>query len=321
MFWSGFNTSTGGDFLSRLVLFDDNLTHGVSLPEPQGQVGSVTEVRSHYAVDWVEVYEDGTFSALVSERSIICMWPQATIAKSVTAIGSLEGISHSQSTRKFKTPSVCKGCKIDVDSVVLSITINYDKLTGRATSSSSSSSAKKIVSYGGLHWEAMKYIAGNSGAILANLPDGWHGTMGDNACPGNMTGFRFDATPSTIQQIRASGSLYSTSSSELVSVLSPLTSLARIVDIQFAGVSDGELAARRAAFAHARSTNNDDFHLDCCSAPDADFLNAGCCPGPHTTICPNGDCCPDHIVVNGKTINTVCGQDGTCVTEEFYCRP
>jgi len=317
MFWDGFNTPVGGDFLARFVLFDDNYTNGVSLPPPQGS-STTASILSHYAVDWVEVYEDGTFSAIVSARTIYCMWPQATICTGVSTMGgSPEAAPYAQTSRSITPPQACTGCNSPIQLTDFVINLKYSKLLVD-NNSSSSSNGKKIVRFGGLHWEAMKYIAGNSGSIIANVTTGWSGVMGNNAT--HSTKFRFlPSNPNpTLAEIEASGALCNANSFELRNTLTVLTNLAALRDTFFTVISDDEAQNRRDRFATARDNSNDIIKMDCCKAIDVDYLDEEgkkCC----VNLC-GGECCPDQGVVEGRPVKFVC-QDNKCITEEYYCGP
>jgi hypothetical protein len=319
MFYEGKGTGIGGDLSGKLVFFDDN--HLVGSGITNSDLDAVPPVYSkidHYAVDWFEVRPDGTWGAIVSERKAVCMWPQATVATQVYVVGSLVAASlRETSSQSLRTPVGCNKCRLNETWHRYKIFVDYDKLASECTS------------FGGLHWEAMRYVASVSQSITRF---GFTGAIGDRATFSTQCRLSRDLPEPTLLDIFASSPIYYTPTApgqqtEITgpsSTLDKLTILeAQIESWKIAGIieASAETARRLAVFdGMARAAHPDDVS-ECCSANDIEYLNGGCCPGPNTIMCPNGECCPDRIVYNGKQIDLGCSQDGKCMTEDYFCAP
>jgi hypothetical protein len=245
--------------VDSLVFFDDNIVLG-SLAS-----GEYSKV-DHYAVEWFEVHADGSWAAVLSERKIVCMWPHTNIASRLITIGSPTACSVTASCSQLNTPSACTQCVLNEPWCRLSSTFSYDKLFG-------------LVAFGGLRWEAMKYISQNSSSMT---PNGFTGPIGNNAT--FFSGFRLSNSSPTKEEIMGSGP--NSAGPQVLGSIQNLVDLStKIENWSRSGQIDtsAAAAARLAALEATRRTPSSG-EPDCCSAVDIRYLDG-------TVCCSSGDEC------------------------------
>jgi hypothetical protein len=248
MFWSG-PSGAKGAITNNIVFFDDNIILG-SLA--QGQNSRI----DHYAVEWFEVHKDGSFAAILSERKILCMWPYTNVAARVMTIGSPAGCTVTSSCSNIKTPTACKECVLDEPWCRLNFNINFQNLA-------------TMQSFGGIHWEGMRYIASNESSVT---PSGFTGPIGNGAT--FFSGFRlFNSSPS-LQDITSSGPSYSVA--EAIDTVQKLIDLSARInsweDIDLSKTIDQRLQALAAT-----SRTPSPGEPKCCHAIDIDYLDGEPC--------------------------------------------
>jgi hypothetical protein len=248
----------------------------------------------HYAVDWIEVHPDGTYGAIISQRKIFCMWPEATVTGAVYPIGILKAASVSDSCSKFETPMGCVGCELSENWCRYRVTLNYEELA-------------KCQSFGGLQWEAMKFIASKKNEMTQN--GFFTGPTGNRAT--FSTSFRLPSMSVSLNELTASGTMNVQTNGqfepEVYEVEKTLTDLS--VAIRSSSLPNFDLSAVKADRAGRLATprKHEDDLSKCCSKVDFEFLGGRCCD----QLCgAEGKCCPDDFdCVNGK-----------CVTKKYYCK-
>lgn len=251
MFWDGYGS---GSMASSLVFFDDNLVLGGLSPGEHSKL-------DHYAVDWFEVHADGSFGAIISERRVVCMWPQTNIAAGVYTVGSVEAATISTSCGTLKTPPGCQ-CVLNEPWCVLNVRVLYDRLGD-------------LQSFGGLHWESLRYISSNRSSVT---PSGFTGSVGNNAT--FFPGFRVSSSSPSLSEILSSGPVSSYDSGALDTIRN-VSSLARDIETwKDSGIVDvsAEVAARRDALRETARVPSPDEPC-CCGAVDLDYLDDNCCSG------------------------------------------
>jgi hypothetical protein len=274
--------------MSNAIFFmDDNHIIGPPLgPTDNSKI-------DHYAVEWIEVHDDGTFGAIISQRKMFCMWPEATVSGVVHRIGILKAASVSDSCTKFETPMGCVGCVLGEDWCRYSVTLNYEELS-------------RCQSFGGLQWEAMKFIASKKNEMTQNGFS--NGSIGNRAT--YSTSFRLSSMSNSLPELTASGPMNSQSNGQFEpSVYEVVYDLIELSEaIESSSLPNFDLsavkAARAAQFATPRQAQQDDLS-ECCSKIDLEFLNGNCCG----QLC-GGKCCPDDFDC----------VDGECVSEKYYCK-
>ena len=296
MFWGGYGSTNAG-MVDNLVFFDDNII-----------LGSLSEGESskfdHYAVEWFEVHADGSYAAILSERRIVCLFPQTNIASGLVTIGSPIGATVTTSCSNLKTPDDCSECVVDEPWCRLKTTINYQNLID-------------MQSFGGLKWEAMRYIAQNADSIG---PTGFTGPIGNNAT--FFSGFRTsNPSPSLDDIVRSSqGRVERVSNREgFRETIQKLTELsARIASWDNVDLEETINQRRTALLATARTPASGE--PKCCYAIDLDYLGGTPCCGckeidPTLAQCdtPTDDCDPcKGVCTEIATGNSTCDKITDC---------
>jgi hypothetical protein len=257
MFWNGYQGA--GSMVDSLVFFDDNLVLGSLLEGEDSKF-------DHYAVDWFEVHADGSFGAILSERRVVCLWPRTNIAGGVVTVGTVTAATVSSSCSPLVTPLECE-CNLDEDWCIFNVRVSYDRL-------------KDLVSFGGLHWESLRYISANRSSIG---PNGFTGSIGNNAT--FFSGFRLSNSSPSLSDILSSGPAHSYGS-DAFDTIRGVSSLARDIDLwRDQGIVNvsAEAAARRRALVETVRTPSPGEPC-CCSAGDLEYVG-GVCPGEDPNYC------------------------------------
>lgn len=305
MFWTGLSPATQAqnlsseyiNFLNHLVFFDENHIEGPVLTQQELEEGTYSKI-DHYVVEWFEVHDDGTWGAIVSERKTTCMWPEATITSRIESIGELRAAyAFAPGGRALSTPLGCINCHLDEPWVRHMVVLNYEVL------------ASECQEFGGLQWEAMKYISSNRANIN---PNGFTGQLGNDTTFSRQFRFPASTTPQemTLEQIKSKGYSYGRDkyweeiSYNPESTLSVLTQLSEEIKSWNIDLTNAIVSRRNALAEIARQPQPGDLSV-CCSAIDIDYLNGTCCGG---TLC-GGKCCPDGFIC----------ENGECMTYDYYC--
>jgi len=172
LWWDGFDVTSNklADVMTlggAYIMFDDNL-----VLTPQVSDGKKVD---HYAIEWIEIHQNDSVHAIISERSQICQYPGSTIASNFFVIGNPIGAVN-QATCKTISQD-CKdesgnGCSYTADWCTYRISYIPNRFS-------------KFKYFGGLNWEAMKYIAS-----LSISTSGTNGPMGTNISYYNGPHFR-----------------------------------------------------------------------------------------------------------------------------------
>jgi hypothetical protein len=170
--WDGFDVTSNklADVMTlggAYIMFDDNLIL-------TSQVSDGAKV-DHYAIEWIEIHQDDSVHAIISERSQICQYPGSNIASNFFIIGNPIG-----AVNQANCKSVTQNCK-DESGNGCSYTANW--CTYRISYLPNRFSKFKY--FGGLSWESMKYIAS-----LSISTSGTNGPMGMNVSYYNGPHFR-----------------------------------------------------------------------------------------------------------------------------------
>jgi hypothetical protein len=169
--WDGFDVTSNklADTMTlsgAYIMFDDNL-----VLTPQISDG---EKIDHYAIEWIEIHQDDSVHAIISERRQICQYPGSNIASNFFAIGNPIG-----AVNEADCKIVSQNCKSGGNGC--SYTANW--CTYRISYVANRFSRFKY--FGGLSWESMKYIAS-----LSITTSGANGPMGMNTSYYNGPHFR-----------------------------------------------------------------------------------------------------------------------------------
>jgi len=159
---------------------------------------------------------------------------------------------------------------------------------------------KDLVSFGGLRWEAMRYIAQNESSIT---PTGFTGPIGNDAT--FFSGCRVFSDSPSKQDIIGACPVYSGSQS-LETLEKALDLSARIQNWKSLGLVDTSAAAaeRATALAATRRTPTGG-ESQCCSATDLDYLDG-------TVCCSSGDEC---VYFN---VGTAANPRGSCESPALF---
>lgn len=272
MVWDGYATTGSGDLAGSLVFFDDN--HLMSPPLSQQELETGTYSKTdHYAVEWFEERTDGSWGAVISERRTVCMWPNTTISGNVHTLGEVLAASVPANQSTLKTPQGCKDCALDEKWYRYSLNIGNNP--GKPLD------LNEYSCFGGLLWEALKYIAGNRNNIT---PNGFTGPVGNNQSFSQGTACRSLTPFSTKEQIKASLQTQD-SPATLASNIAALTQLATEIKSWTTNLA-AATATRLATLEGVARPSHPQDPSECCSKTDIDYL-AGCCPDE--PCC--GNCC------------------------------
>jgi hypothetical protein len=203
----------------------------------------------HYAIEWVEVHQDGSVHAIISKRVQVCKWPGSTISTELISIGNPIGVSVKKNCFGL-TLAQCGYCVPRENMCEYPMTPIRDNLA-------------TLQSYGGLQWELIKYINGISIGV-----NGFTGEVGPGQ--GFYKGNKFRILTISTANILANSSL---ESGNYDSVLNSLAQQAqRIKDMRDSGVLDlaAVIAEREANLPEAANGGSDD---PCCNNNDGDFRN------------------------------------------------
>ena len=261
--WDGYIPSGIGpgaaSILNSTVVFDDNhIVNGLK----SGESVSI----DHYAVAWVEVHNDDSVHAIIAERKVTCMWPKATITTNHVVVGEPRAATLDVfGGGAIQTPANCTECIVSGETMVSSLVrVDPEEL-------------ENIKSYGGLHWEAMKYLAD------LNLTNKGHSLVGDFVT--FSSAFRLQTSSPGPEQLKSSGPMHS---GYPYDVYEKLTQHALNVEMwKREGSLDlsEQIAFRNERWARPRERKPGESR--CCAASDLEFLNPlGCdeCAG-------GGGCC------------------------------
>ncbi len=161
LFWDGFvNANIGYDantLEGAYIMFDDNLQIKSQVTPAEG------EKIDHYAIEWIEIHQDDSVHAILSERKQICHYPGTNVASSFITIGKPKAAyAATKCNENSGNAIICGDCKSTT--VWCLYRINYIQPL-----------FKTLKYFGGLNWEAMKYIAG-----LTISKNGANGPIGAN---------------------------------------------------------------------------------------------------------------------------------------------
>jgi hypothetical protein len=244
--WNGYDIN--GDIHSGVVVFDDNYLKGSLADGEQQKV-------DHYAVEWVEVHKDGSVHAFLSERKITCMWTKGSIATNVYTIGNPTAAKLSIDGAPGVNSPECTGCKVKETMFQVHVDIDYDKL-------------EEISAYGGLHWEAMKYISKQE--ITQN---GFTGPVGDLKT--FSTQFRVSSSDPATWEIVSSGTMDTGYPYEVMQkITKKAQDIKRWKDEGSLDIT-AETEKRNSQWIRPRALRPGE--PKCCSVSDIDYMN-GTCP-------------------------------------------
>jgi hypothetical protein len=158
LMWDGFNnpdTAYSDTGEGSYIMFDDNIQITSQVTPAEG------EKIDHYAIEWIEIHQDNSVHAILSERKQICHYPGTNIASSFITIGSPKA-AYAATNCKDNVRANCGDCSYSATWCLYRI--NYIQPL-----------FKTLKYFGGLNWEAMKYIAS-----LTISKNGANGPIGAN---------------------------------------------------------------------------------------------------------------------------------------------
>jgi len=248
--WDGFNNPDAaydeGSGSGSYIMFDDNVIRTAQVTDSEGSK------IDHYAIEWIEIHQDNSVHAILSERKQVCHFPISTIATGFRTIGSPVAASLAQSCSPQKKVE-CGTCKYS--EVWCLFRINYIQPRFR-----------KLKRFGGLNWEAMKYISS-----LSITGSGANGPIGAGISFYNGPYFR-PLTPNVAGAYNESA----LDSGNGMDVFGPIISNSIQIDnLKRSGQYDikDTIAERIALLPRSAPGGSDD---PCCSASDLEFTKGNC---------------------------------------------
>jgi hypothetical protein len=254
MFWDGFNNPDiaydAGSGTGSYIMFDDNVIRTAQVTDSEGSK------IDHYAIEWIEIHQDDSVHAILSERKQICHFPISTIITGFRTIGSPLAASVAQSCSPQKKVE-CGTCKYNESWCLFRINYKQPKF-------------KKLKRFGGLNWEAMKYISG-----LSITGSGANGPIGAGISFYNGPYFR-PLTPDITGAYNESA-LDSGNGMDVFGQI--ISNSIQIDNLKKAGQYDikDTISARIALLPRANTGGSDD---PCCNASDLEFTKGNCPKDP-----------------------------------------
>jgi len=278
MVWPGAGSAGGSEsMVDNLIFFDDNYVSSSLAPSESSKF-------DHYALEWFEIYDDNTFAAVLTERRVVCLWPQANIASQVITVGNPKGATISSNCANLITPNSCTQCSVNEPWCRIEAEFNnIPEIEG-------------LVSFGGLQWEAIRHIVAIEQQVT---PSGFTGAIGNNATFFQATRL---SSPSVSLGDLSSAPSYSPSSA--LGVAQSMRSFsAKVEDWSQMGLIslESEAANRRNLLLGTRRTPAHNESV-CCSAVDLDYLEDNTCDDQTIYCCKTeieGWFCGTKIIWNG----------------------
>jgi len=250
MFWDGFNNPDiaydAASGSGAYIMFDDNLIKTAQVTDSEGSK------IDHYAIEWMEIHQDDSVHAILSERKQICHFPISNIITGFRTIGSPIAASVAQNCSPQKKVE-CGTCKYNEKWCLFRINYKQPKF-------------RKLKRFGGLNWEAMKYISG-----LSITGSGANGPIGAGISFYNGPYFR-PLTPNVAGAYNESA----LDSGNGMDVFGPIISNSIQIDnLKRSGQYDikDTIAERIALLPHPTTGGSDD---PCCNASDWEFTKGNC---------------------------------------------
>jgi len=303
MFWDGFNNPDiaydAGSGTGSYIMFDDNVIRTAQVTDSEGSK------IDHYAIEWIEIHQDDSVHAILSERKQICHFPISTIITGFRTIGSPLAASVAQSCSPQKKVE-CGTCKYNESWCLFRINYKQPKF-------------RKLKRFGGLNWEAMKYISG-----LSITGSGANGPIGAGISFYNGPYFR-PLTPDITGAYNESA-LDSGNGMDVFGQI--ISNSIQIDNLKRAGQYDikDTISARIALLPHPNTGGSSD---PCCSATDLEFTKGNCPKDPTNDWWIVPDCNCDRFTEDpgygaggpfGTELecyrNTTCGSSFRCVDGE-----
>jgi hypothetical protein len=303
MFWDGFNNPDiaydAGSGTGSYIMFDDNVIRTAQVTDSEGSK------IDHYAIEWIEIHQDDSVHAILSERKQICHFPISTIITGFRTIGSPLAASVAQSCSPQKKVE-CGTCKYNESWCLFRINYKQPKF-------------RKLKRFGGLNWEAMKYISG-----LSITGSGANGPIGAGISFYNGPYFR-PLTPDITGAYNESA-LDSGNGMDVFGQI--ISNSIQIDNLKRAGQYDikNTISARIALLPQPNTGGSSD---PCCSATDLEFTKGNCPKDPTNDWWIVPDCNCDRFTEDpgygaggpfGTELecyrNTTCGSSFRCVDGE-----
>jgi hypothetical protein len=303
MFWDGFNNPDiaydAGSGTGSYIMFDDNMIRTAQVTDSEGSK------IDHYAIEWIEIHQDDSVHVILSERKQICHFPISTIITGFRTIGSPLAASVAQSCSPQKKVE-CGTCKYNESWCLFRINYKQPKF-------------RKLKRFGGLNWEAMKYISG-----LSITGSGANGPIGAGISFYNGPYFR-PLTPDITGAYNESA-LDSGNGMDVFGQI--ISNSIQIDNLKRAGQYDikDTISARIALLPHPNTGGSSD---PCCSATDLEFTKGNCPKDPTNDWWIVPDCNCDRFTEDpgygaggpfGTELecyrNTTCGSSFRCVDGE-----
>jgi hypothetical protein len=299
LFWDGFenlDTAYGDTGEGSYIMFDDNIQITSQVTPAEGSK------IDHYAIEWIEVHQDDSVHAILSERKQICHYPGTNIASSFITIGSPKA-AYAATDCKDNVRANCGDCSYSATWCLYRI--NYIQPL-----------FKTLKYFGGIDWESMKYIAG-----LTISKNGANGPIGANTSFYNGPHYR----PSSAS-IEGAYNISALDSGNGMNVFSAILANSFILEeYKKSGEFDGKntVIDRLNLVAAPYNGGSSD---PCCNARDFEFVNGNCPKDPTNDWWIVPDCNCDRFSSDpgygaggpfGTEVecyrNTTCGSSFRCV--------
>jgi hypothetical protein len=157
--WNGSNSSLSMNFFQQHIHTDDNY-----IMKPEIDPSTKSSEFDHFAIEWIEKHQDGSFHAIVTKRTQICKWPATTICDQIITIGKPIAATLNDDVSPLLAPP-CGGCQVGTVWYRYSLNLKPHLF-------------KNILGYGGVYWELMKWLADNMDNVG---PNGFTGPVGKRA--------------------------------------------------------------------------------------------------------------------------------------------
>lgn len=334
--WNGSNSSLSMNFFQQHIHTDDNY-----LIKPEIDPASKNSEFDHFAIEWAEKHQDGSFHAIVTKRTQLCKWPATTICDQIITVGKPIAATVNFSVSPLFSPP-CGGCKLGTVWYRYSLNLKPNLF-------------KNLLGYGGVYWELMKWLAENSDNVG---PNGFTGPIGKRASFWNSQVFRTSNLSQLAAATEENGVSFLTNKSPYY-VYSKIKILSDKIDEWISSGQQNlavEASKRKAVFdglvyrgappenptpAPQLGDLNPPTGLPpdhpCCTLNDVEFEAGGCdyyCN--EDTDCPEGSCCVDGQCTPCGVLNCQSDSDcppggccqggqcvpcGTCPDGFYFCPP